>query len=43
MIAARDPGSDRVPEDAESQIANLFHHVDAMLRLLAPTGVTSSG
>ena len=32
VVAARDPGSDRVPEDAESQIANLFHHVDAILR-----------
>ena len=32
VVAARDPGSERVPDDAESQIANLFHHVDAMLR-----------
>jgi 2-iminobutanoate/2-iminopropanoate deaminase len=32
VVAARDPGSDRVPDDAESQIANLFHHVDAILR-----------
>jgi 2-iminobutanoate/2-iminopropanoate deaminase len=32
VIAARDPGSDRVPEDADAQIANLFHHVEEMLR-----------
>jgi 2-iminobutanoate/2-iminopropanoate deaminase len=32
VIAARDPGSDRVPEDADGQIANLFHHVEEMLR-----------
>jgi enamine deaminase RidA (YjgF/YER057c/UK114 family) len=32
VIAARDPGSDRVPEDPEAQIANLFHHVGEMLR-----------
>ena len=31
VVAARDPGSDCV-RDAESQIANLFHHVDAILR-----------
>jgi 2-iminobutanoate/2-iminopropanoate deaminase len=31
VVAARDPGSDRVPDDAESQIANLFQHVGAML------------
>ena len=32
VIAARDPGSDRMPDDAEAQIANLFHHVGEMLR-----------
>ena len=32
VVAARDPGSDRVPEEPEAQIANLFGHVDAMLR-----------
>ena len=31
VVAARDPESDRTPEDAESQIANLFHHVGAIL------------
>jgi 2-iminobutanoate/2-iminopropanoate deaminase len=32
VIAARDPGSDQVPEEADAQIANLFHHVGEMLR-----------
>jgi 2-iminobutanoate/2-iminopropanoate deaminase len=31
VIAGRDPGSDSVPDDAESQIANLFRHVGAIL------------
>ena len=31
VIAARDPGSDTTPDDAEAQIANLFRHVDAIL------------
>ena len=31
VIAARDPGSDTTPDDAEAQIANLFGHVDAIL------------
>ena len=31
VVAARDPGSDSTPDDAESQIANLFDHVDAIL------------
>jgi 2-iminobutanoate/2-iminopropanoate deaminase len=31
VIAPRDPGSDAVPEDAEAQVANLFHHVGEML------------
>ena len=42
VVAARDPGSDRVPDDPRAQIANLFGHVDAMLRRAAPTGATSS-
>ncbi len=32
VVAARDTGSERVPDDAESQIANVFDHVDAILR-----------
>ena len=32
VVAARDPGSDRVPDEPAAQIANLFGHVDAMLR-----------
>jgi enamine deaminase RidA (YjgF/YER057c/UK114 family) len=31
VIAARDPGSDTVPDEAGAQIANLFRHVDAIL------------
>ncbi len=31
IIPARDPGGDRIPDDVESQLANLFHHVGAML------------
>ena len=32
VIAARDPASDTIPDDAEAQIANLFRHVDAILQ-----------
>jgi len=31
VIAPRDPGSNHVPDDADAQIANLFHHVGQML------------
>ena len=31
IIAARDPGGDRIPDDVEAQLANLFHHVGEML------------
>ena len=31
VVAARDPGRDSTPDDAESQIANLFHHVGVIL------------
>ena len=31
IIPARDPGSERIPDDVESQLANLFHHVGAIL------------
>ena len=31
VIAARDPGGDTTPDDAEAQIANLFGHVAAIL------------
>jgi 2-iminobutanoate/2-iminopropanoate deaminase len=32
VIAARDPGSENVPEDPDAQIANLFSHVGEMLQ-----------
>ena len=32
MIAARDAGSEDVPDEVEAQIANLFRHAGAMLR-----------
>jgi enamine deaminase RidA (YjgF/YER057c/UK114 family) len=32
IIVARDPGGTDVPADIGSQLANLFHHVGAMLR-----------
>ncbi len=31
VIASRDPGSTRVPDTIEGQLANLFHHVGEML------------
>lgn len=31
VIAARDPGSDRIPADVETQVANLFHHMGEIL------------
>jgi 2-iminobutanoate/2-iminopropanoate deaminase len=31
VIAPRDPGSERVPDDVEGQLANVFHHVGEML------------
>jgi enamine deaminase RidA (YjgF/YER057c/UK114 family) len=31
VIAARDPGENRIPEDVDAQVANLFHHVGEML------------
>ena len=31
IIPARDPGGDRIPDDVEGQLANLFHHVGAIL------------
>jgi 2-iminobutanoate/2-iminopropanoate deaminase len=31
VIAPRNPGTDEVPDDAEDQVANLFHHVGEML------------
>ena len=31
VIGARDPGQDTVPESAEAQYANLFHHIGEML------------
>jgi 2-iminobutanoate/2-iminopropanoate deaminase len=32
VIAARDPGTDHVPDDPAAQIANLFRYVGAMLQ-----------
>ncbi len=32
IIVARDPGATTVPDDIESQLANLFHHVGDMLQ-----------
>jgi 2-iminobutanoate/2-iminopropanoate deaminase len=31
IIGPRDPAGDRVPDDVEGQLSNLFHHVGAML------------
>jgi 2-iminobutanoate/2-iminopropanoate deaminase len=31
VITSRDPGATTVPDDIESQVANLFHHMGAML------------
>jgi len=31
IIGPRDPGGDRMPDDVEGQLSNLFHHVGAML------------
>ena len=31
IIVGREPGSSRIPDDIESQIANLFHHVAEIL------------
>ncbi|HKA03158.1 MAG TPA: Rid family hydrolase [Acidimicrobiales bacterium] len=31
VIAPRDPGSDRTPDDLDAQIANLFHHMGEIL------------
>ncbi len=31
VIAPRDPGSERVPKEVDTQLANLFHHVGEML------------
>jgi len=31
VISGRDPGSERLPEDAGEQVANVFHHVGEML------------
>ena len=31
VIAARDPGQQTVPEDAEAQYVNLFHHIGEIL------------
>ena len=31
IIAPRDPGGDGMPDDVDGQLANLFHHVGAML------------
>jgi 2-iminobutanoate/2-iminopropanoate deaminase len=31
VVAARDPGSDRTPDDPAAQIANLFRHVGEIL------------
>ena len=32
IIPARDPGTDRIPDEVDAQLANLFHHVGEMLR-----------
>ncbi len=32
VIAARDPGETTVPESAEAQYANLFHHIGEILQ-----------
>ena len=32
VVASRDPGTTEVPDAIEAQIANLFRHVDEMLR-----------
>ncbi len=32
VIAARDPGEQTVPETAEAQYANLFHHIGQILQ-----------
>ena len=31
IIGPREPGGDRMPDDVEGQLSNLFHHVGAML------------
>jgi 2-iminobutanoate/2-iminopropanoate deaminase len=31
IIGPRDPAGDRMPDDVEGQLSNLFHHVGAML------------
>ena len=31
IIGPRDPGGDRMPDDVDGQLSNLFHHVGAML------------
>jgi 2-iminobutanoate/2-iminopropanoate deaminase len=31
IIGPRDPGGDRMPDDVEGQLSNLFQHVGAML------------
>jgi 2-iminobutanoate/2-iminopropanoate deaminase len=31
VVAGRDPGSDHTPDDADEQIANVFHHVGELL------------
>jgi enamine deaminase RidA (YjgF/YER057c/UK114 family) len=31
IIVGRDPGADTIPDDADQQLANLFHHVGEML------------